>query len=290
MTQTSFQALIQLIDDPDEMVFAEVRKQVSFMGISALPELEISQEDVYGSLLFQKRIDGLIQDIRFEEAMRNFSNWLHSNDRDLFHGAMIVAQYQYPNLEIDKIRTIIHEIKRAIWLEISPMSTAFEKVKVMNKVLFEHFNYHVNEINTLSPLNSYINTALELKTGSALSLSVIYSIVAQELDMPVYGVNVPNHFLLAYIDELHINAFLGKENPYGVLFYIDALQKGKIVSEEAIINYLEKESISSNRNCFEPCSNTQIIQLMLSNLIYSYNQLGMKRKAKELATLKEMTV
>ena len=52
-----------------------------------------------------------------------------------------------------------------------------------------------------SPLNSCINTVVSSRKGNPLSLCVLYSIIARSLDMPVYGVNLPNHFVLTYLDE-----------------------------------------------------------------------------------------
>lgn len=288
MNQNSFQALIQLIDDPDEMVFTEVRKQISNIGNSALDFLEASKEESYHDLVFQKRIDSLIQDVKFEDTKKRFEKWLLSDERNLLEGSLIIAQYHYPRLDVSDLKALLDTIKKAIWLELSPMNTAFEKVKIMNKVFFEHLGYHGNKINLLTPLNSYINTVLELKTGNSLSLCIIYSLIAQELEMPLYAVNLPNHCILAYMDDLHINAFLGQENPYGVLFYVDVFNNGQMLNEEAIVKYLENHQIASNRTYFEPCSNSLLIKQMLSNLIHSYTQLGMKRKSNELQSLKEM--
>lgn len=288
ITDNSFQALIQLMEDPDELVFAEICKHVSTMGETALDFLEKSKEESYHDLLLQKRVDGLIQDLKFKNTENKFAAWLNTDDRDLLAGSIIIAQYQYPNLTFEYIYELLDNLKKAIWLELTPISTAFEKIKIVNKLFFEHFGYHTNTINLLTPLNSYINTVLELKTGNTLSLSILYSLLAQSLDIPVYIVNLPNQSVLAYMDDMHINAFLGKENPYGVLCYIDVSTKGSLVSEEAIVKFITDNHLAMDRIYFEPCSNSQIIKLMLENLTYSYQQFGMKRKVKELNYLKEM--
>ena len=56
----SVQALIQLIDDPDDHVYAHVHDQLKSYGPEAIPYLENSWESSDFGLLFQNRIENLI--------------------------------------------------------------------------------------------------------------------------------------------------------------------------------------------------------------------------------------
>ena len=62
------------------------------------------------------------------------------------------------------------------------------------------------------------------------------NIVAQNLNIPIYGVNLPNHFILAYMDEFGVRKFLPEENKHGVLFYINPFSKGTVFDEIEIKN------------------------------------------------------
>jgi regulator of sirC expression with transglutaminase-like and TPR domain len=139
-----------------------------------------------------------------------------------------------------------------------------------------------------SPLNSYINTVLETKKGNPLSLSLIYSIIAQNLNIPIYGVNLPNHFILAYMDEYAVNQFLPENNDYGVLFYINPFSKGSIFGTDEIKEFLDGINQPHSRDYFEPCSNTSIIKRMLTNLIASFQEVGNSEKVNELIELREL--
>jgi regulator of sirC expression with transglutaminase-like and TPR domain len=129
---------------------------------------------------------------------------------------------------------------------------------------------------------------LESRKGNPLSLSIIYSIIAQSLDMPVYGINLPNHFILAYVDEDRINQFLEEKNEHGVLFYINPFSKGSIFDQNEIKEFLKGLNISPNRAFFEPCSNTTILRRMLTNLISSFQHVGNVEKVNELTILREI--
>lgn len=284
----SVQALIQLIDDPDDHVYAHVHDQLKSYGPEAIPYLENSWESRDFGLLFQNRIENLIHEIQFDDLKFLLQSWISSEEKDLLKGAIIIARYQYPGLDESLIHTEIEKIRKDIWLELSPSQTAFEKIMTFNKVFFEHHHFQGNAKSFHSPLNSYINTVLETRKGNPLSLSLIYSVVAQSLKIPVYGVNLPNHFVLAYMDEYRINVMTGNPNPYGVLFYINAFSKGTIFQEKDIHQFLEQIKLPAERGFFEPCPNTKIIQRMLTNLISAFQQVGNVDKVNELVILRNL--
>ncbi len=287
MTENYVNALVRLIDDPDENIYSQVKKRISSIGSAVIPILEHSRDDDF-DLLYQTRIDELIKEIQFEETKNELKNWIASDDKNLLDGALIVAKYQYPALEEEKIKATLHEIKTAIWLELSPVATAFEKVNIINEIFYKRFGFKGNEKNVNAPIGFYVNTALELKVGNPLSLSIIYSVLAEMLEIPIYCVNLPKHFILAYMDEMQINTLVGNTNKYGVLFYLDAFNNGKIVDEKAVAEYLDSKKLPHDRCYFEPCSNSQTIKRMLNSLSLAYHALGQFEKMKDIETLKKL--
>jgi regulator of sirC expression with transglutaminase-like and TPR domain len=156
----------------------------------------------------------------------------------------------------------------------------------LNKIIFGVHGFTGNKENYTSPLNSYINTVIETKKGNPLSLCIVYSIVASQLNLPIFGVNLPNHFILAYIDQNGTNNFLSNANEYGVLFYINAFSKGTIFQKEDITQFLTGINQKPQTWHYEPCSNSDIIRRMLTNLIASYQQSGDAQKVEDLSVLR----
>lgn len=284
----SIRALISLIDDPDESVYAHVHDCLLSYGADAIPYLETSWEEQDFGLLFQNRIENLIHEIQFEETKRCLKKWIESSDKDLLTGCIIIAKYQYPGLDEAVLRNHILAIQKDVWLEINNKQTALEKVRIINKVFFGIHHFKGNAKNFHSPLNSYINTVLETKKGNPLSLSILYSVIAQNLNLPIYGVNLPNHFILAYMDEFAVNQFLPDTNDYGVLFYINPFSKGSIFDAEEIKEFLNGINQPHLRDYFEPCSNTAIIKRMITNLIGSFQEVGNSEKVNELVELRDL--
>ena len=284
----AIQALIQLLDDPDDDIYSHVKNKLIEYGTAAIEILESTWEENSISNLHQHRIENIIHNIQFNETKKSINNWFANDKKNLIEGWYILSKWHYPGLTIDSILNKIEEIKKDVWIEINENQTAFEKVKILNKVLFQRYHFQGDNKNYHSPINSFINTVLETKHGNPLSLSILYSHIAQVLNIPIYGVNLPNHFILAYIDDNQINKFIGNETNTGVLFYINAFSNGAILYEEDIKNFLKQLNLEENPSYFEPCGNTTIIARIITNLIASYQQIGNAQKVEELVELKKI--
>lgn len=285
---SEIKALVELMEDIDENVYKNVHDKLLSFGPEIIPFLEDSWENEVNSLLLQSRIEELIHEIQFSDVKLSLEDWVHCPEKDLIKGAIIIAKYQYPGLNEKNIYDLITQLRRDVWLELNDSMTAFEKIKIFNKVFFGLYSFHGDTKNYNSPINSYINTVIESRKGNPLSLSLIYSIVAQSLEMPVYGVNLPNHFVLAYMDENGASKFLPNKNDYGVLFYINPFSKGSIFGSNDIKEFLESLKIEAQRHYFEPCSNSDIIRRMINNLISTFQQTGANKKVNELIELRSL--
>lgn len=284
----AIQALIQLLDDPDDSIYLHVKNKLINHGVDAIEILEGVWEENTISVLHQQRIENIIHDIQFNETKESINNWLLKDNKNLIEGWYIISKWQFPGLSMESILNRIDEIKKDIWIEINDNQTAFEKVKILNKIIFQRYHFQGDSKNYHSPINSFINTVLETKHGNPLSLSILYSHIAQSLNIPIYGVNLPNHFILAYIDDNQINEYIGSTTKTGVLFYINAFSNGAILYEEDIKNFLKQLQLETSPSYFEPCRNTTIIARIITNLIASYQQIGNAQKVEELVELKKI--
>src|SRR5438105_290546 len=107
-------ALITLLDDPDEDVYSEVKNRFVTLGPPAIPHLETAWENSFDAIM-QKRIESIIHTIQFEALQRALRDWATDQQDDLFKGVMLLARYQYPDLNEQKIRKQIAQIKQDVW-------------------------------------------------------------------------------------------------------------------------------------------------------------------------------
>lgn len=281
-------ALIRLVEDPDPAIFGHVKDRLVGYGHSIVPTLEYSWHKTVAEDEYQSRLQGIIHEIRTNEIKADLERWKESSNRDLLKGTMIISRLQFPDVDEKWVEEELDKIKQKVWLEINDDNTAFEIVKIFNHVLFDICGFEASKNNFYSPHNSFINTVLESKKGNPLSLSILYSVIAQKLQIPIYGVNLPNHFVLGFVDEFRTLKMLGFEDDRNVLFYINPFSKGRIFDHNEVENYLRSLNLPFEPNYFEPCSNTEILKRMLTNLSYAYTKVGEDQKVRDLKELQSI--
>jgi len=279
---TEINALVKLLDDPDPEVFLHVRERLLEHGNSVIHFLETEWEKSLDTLL-QERIENIVHQIQFNSVKEDLNLWYQSGAFDLLQGALVINRYQYPDLDEQKIVNQIEEIKREVWTGLQYEMSSVEKIKLINHIFYTIYGFSGNTKNHHDPQNSYINQVLDTKKGNQISLAIIYSTIAQKLDIPVYGVNLPQHFILGYIDESKRD-----ENEFGVLFYINAFNKGAIFGKHDVDQFLRQLNLQPLPGFYAPCSNVEIIRRIIRNLISSYENLGSAEKVEELKELQEI--
>lgn len=277
MDASELKALISLLEDPDDEVNSKVSEIIRAQGVEIIPILEKTWEQSADEKL-QEKIEDLIQEIHFIHIESLLKAWVASDTHELLEGAYIVARLQYPDLQYQYLANIIDDLKQDIWLELNPNLTALEKIRIMNHFLFNVHKFSGNVYNIYSPHNSYINQVLETKKGNPVSLSIVYICIAQRLGMPVYGINLPRNFLTAYLDEY-------ETTPDNILFYINPFNKGAVVSRNELENFLVQQGMESDSKYFKPCTNLEIIQRLILNVIMAYDKMGYKEKINDFQKL-----
>lgn len=271
MTAKELKALVSLLDDEDEQVVSHVTDRIRSLGKEVIPYLEQEWENNFNPQT-QQKIEILIHDLQYALLKHRVTEWYESPDQDLLTGLWLVATYQYPDLELEKLKQDLEQIYYEAWLEFKPDMYPIDQIKVLNGVLFNKLKFSANTKNFHSPGNSMINVVLETRKGNPISLCVIYMMVAQKLKLPVYGVNLPNLFVLVYQEGNQV-------------FYINAFNKGLIFSRQDIENYIHELKLVPQRSFFEPCSNLEIIRRVFRNLIMSFDKMGEHEKAEEVKEL-----
>ena len=282
MNPKEIESLIKLLDDPDMEISSHVEEKLFSYGHDIIEYLENAWELSFDVVL-QERIENLVHKIQFDNVKRDLELWHLAGNYDLLRGIMIINKYQYPDIDEQKIINQIEDIKRDVWMQLVYDMSAVEKVKLINHVIYSLHGFSGNTNNHQDPQNSYISQVLQSKKGNQISLAVIYSIIAQKLDIPIYGVNLPQHFILAYTDEQK-----KKDYQNGILFYINAFNKGFMFGRNEVDSFLKQLKVKPDTQYYEPCNNVDIIKRVLRNLISSYEKLAEKDKVKEVNELLDL--
>ncbi|MDC3220621.1 transglutaminase-like domain-containing protein [Flavobacteriales bacterium] len=284
MSNTEILALVDLLDDPDEVIFESVRNRLLSEGPTIVNALESFWEHNFHPLR-QERIENLVHEIQFTSLKNRIHNWIRLGGGNLLSGAMLVAQYQYPAIEEEPVKKEVEKIKSAIWLEINDDMTGLEKIHAMNQVFFKHYGFQGDKESFHHPMNSQIHKVIERKKGNPLSLSILYLVLAQELELPLYGVNLPQHFVMAYKDEYHVLLPDEYKTKHGVLFYINAFSNGKVFGKAEIDDFIHHLKLEKKDSYYSPCDNLTIIKRMLKNLQFAYKHAEKEDKEEDVKKL-----
>lgn len=281
---TELDALVSLIDEPDDTMFGQVKEKIFSYGLEAIPALEDAWDGSTDNHV-QSRIETIIHQIQFDHSFNELKKWKNQRSEDLLKGFVLVAHYQYPELDENAIITQVGKMIQDVWLELNNNLTPLEKVKVLNHIFFDVYGFKGNKKDIHSPKNSFINDIFETHKGNPISLSILYMVVAQSLKIPVYGINLPQNFILAYMGGMimDMKSITAKD----VQFYLNAFNKGAVFTKREIELFLRQINLEPEDKFFLPCDNITIIKRVLNNLIFSFEHSGNKEKSAEIKKLQQ---
>jgi regulator of sirC expression with transglutaminase-like and TPR domain len=270
MEDKELRALVSLLDEEDPEVLTHVEKKIISLGGTVIPYLEQQWEEQFNPVV-QRRLEDLIHTLQFDTLRERLSEW-KDGEMDLLEGMWLIATYQYPDLELEKLKTELEQVYYEAWLEFKPDAHPIDQIRLFNSVFFSKLKFGANTKNFHSPGNNMINVVLETKKGNPTSLCIIYMLVAQKLKLAVMGVNLPNLYILVYKSE-------------ETQFYINVFNRGLIFSKSDIDNYLGHLNLTPRDNYYEPCENLETVKRVMRSLIISFEKLGDPQKVEEVKLL-----
>lgn len=273
-------ALVSLADEPNDDVFEGIADKILSFGSAAVPILIERCLNSFDPLVLE-RLPKVIHQINFEALCHHLENTGELSVMEMVDIAIRLARLEYFDLDEDDLMKKIEAILRDIWLEVNEQLSGPEKIELVNRTIYEKHGFSGNSDDLYNIKNSYLNTLLETHKGSAVSLGILYIIIARHLRLPVYGVNLPQQFILAFMEQPAgggMQEEVGKE----VLFYINPFFRGAMFSKREVERYLMDIKVSPEEKHFLPCSNLDIIRCLVNNLIVDYSKIKKEQKVKEL--------
>jgi regulator of sirC expression with transglutaminase-like and TPR domain len=272
MTTKEIKALISLLDDPE--IAPQIQDEIQNLGETIIPYLEESWEETLDPQQ-QQRLEDLIHQLQFEGLQQRLRVWRDAGAQDLLEGMWLLNSYQYPDADLQALSRAIEQLRFETWTLLRSEMHPADQVQILNQVIFRNHKFSANTQHFHSPANSMLQRVIETKRGNPLSLCVIYLLVAQRLDLPVFGVNLPNLFVLTY----------QPENKAFPSFYINCYNRGVVLSKADIEHYVGQLGITSQEAFYEPCSNLDIVRRAMRNLQVGFEKLQEPGKAEEVAQL-----
>jgi len=280
---TKIEAIIRLLDDPDDEVFVAVKQQLFDEGVSVIKQLETTWGNSENGMI-QKRIELLTREIQLNYISREISKWAISGKHDLLEASFWIAKYQYPSYDFNSFEFILNQIIADIKEEISDDNTPLEKITLINHILFQSQKFSRTFSTIHNPQNFYINNVLQTKKGNFYSLALLYAGIGQRLNIPLMALNLPDNFAVAYINPRFVDLPIDE---HSALFFVNPANRGAVFGRNEIDDFLKKLKINPENYYYIPMHNIDAILLQMEYLILSYNKLGMEDKATDLKIIQD---
>lgn len=281
-TANTLNALINLTDEPDANLYEIIANAIISCSDEALPLLKENLGSVH-DIYQRNRIEELIYIIEYQGVVKKIKQWRNKRSYDLAEPYFILSRHRFPDVDWSNIgfRTMML-VEQADDI-ISDNLTPLEQVRALNHIIYKVNKFRGDIVSVNNPDYYFINTLFETNVGNPLSLGLLYSIIAGRLQLPIYGVDLPQHFILAYTKQTDHHPQLED-----VLFYINPFNDGLVLTRDDIRKYLVRLQIQPRLKYYEPATNALIIEKLFNTLIDTYTINGKENEADEMREMLEL--
>jgi regulator of sirC expression with transglutaminase-like and TPR domain len=275
LTDGQRSALIKLLSDEDPGVYQLVREKILAYGQAASGWMQphvLSSDPV-----LRRRAQEIIDHLARRSADNRFLAFClsqHGEDLDVEQGSWLLAQTRYPDINVAAYQALFDSYAGDLRERIDFGAKPDQILATINQYLYVELGFRGNEHNYYEPENSYLNRVIDRRTGNPISLCMVYLFLARRLHLPVAGIGMPGHFLCRFqcpTDEL----------------YIDAFNRGKLLSRTDCVTYLVQTNYGFQEVLLAPAMPRRILLRMCSNLHQIYLHLKL---ADETARLQRYIV
>lgn len=285
MNETRLGSLITLLDDPDESVFKLVLEELMKEGVPIVDRLEHIWETNLEDLV-QRRIELIIQQIQLNDTKVKIRAWASNENLDLFEGVFLISRYQYPGLKLRTIQSQLEKIRKEVWLEYRNSFTSLEKITILNHVFFSRYKFKIDRSNAESPQNCYINRVLDTRKGNAVSITILYLLIARSLELPVHYVDFDDSPLIGFADNKM--ALPGQDSNDSIIFYINPSNKGAIIGPREVEYFQQPGDVLQEKPQAKSCTDRCVIKRLVEKLRDDYKKLGSQEKVDYLKEIAEI--
>lgn len=258
--------LLALIDDRDEEVYFAVKDKLLESGPAILPVLEYALSSSV-NLIQHDRLELIIVELKLSKLVEKTAVWAISEDKTLLEGWILASTVHHPTIVAEKIELLIQKITRDIWLELNDAFTSLEKVSVINHLFFDVYHFEINTADIDAPENCLINNLLVSRKGNLVSLTTLYCIIAQRLELHIHPIGIGQYLILGYYGpQISKEVYGDHADPY--LFYINLEHKGAIIGAKEL-DYVVHEN-KENLELATPLTEGALIKRLLRVLRQCY--------------------
>lgn len=269
LSESQKSALVKLLGDDDPGVYQAVRARILACGVEAVGWLR--PHTLSGDPMLRRHCADIIRHLEQQESDNRFLAFCvtHGEDLDLETGAWLLAQTQYPDINVAAYQALLDSFAADLRERLLDQDRPLGTLATVNEYLFGELGFRGNSDDYYDPDNSYFNRVIDRRTGNPISLSTLYWLLGRRLQLPVVGIGMPGHFICRYQSSVEA-------------FFIDAFNKGRLLTRADCIKYLQNSGHGFQESFLAPASPGRTLLRMCSNLHQVYSHLEMKDETARL--------
>jgi len=261
LTEPQKAALLNLLTDDDPAIYQIIRQKILSHGPPARDWLRT--HSLSSDPVLRRRAQEIVDHFERQAADNRFLAFCLSRGEDLDaeQGAWLLAQTQYPNINITAYQALFDSYAADLRPRVDLGQEPLAILTTINDYLFARLKFTGNEQNYYDPENSYLNRVLDRRTGNPVSLCLVYLALGRRLRLPIAGIAMPGHFLCRY------------QSTRGEIF-IDAFRQGKLLAKADCVRMLQTSALEFMDGFLTPISPRRMLLRMTHNLHQIYVNLG----------------
>ena len=276
-THSEIESLMLLLGDPDPFVQEQVQLRFMELGNRAIPILDQIRVETKNKEE-KKRAKDVLYKLTFTSLKEDFAELLLEgvgNRAQLERAVITLARFGNPTLRESEYVKKLDYFADMIRSSLRYNRSEREEMQTFMKFIFEDLNFRGDNKDYHNPANGFIDQVIERRKGLPISLSLVAMFIARRLQLPVFGVNMPIHFMLAFVGE--------KEEPL-----IDPYDQGAEVSYDQCYFFLKKNNVTPKPDHFKMASDLNILARCIRNLMHSYERNEEHERVRDLKSLLEL--
>jgi regulator of sirC expression with transglutaminase-like and TPR domain len=266
------EALRSLLDDSSQMVRTSLLNYFSKHKSQAVIFLKtvLSSKDPK----IAQNVAWYLRELKFSDPEGDFRTFIQSLNYELETGAMLLSRTVSPKLDAGECCQALDAMAARCRELIAEPSSVRDQCRIINRVLFHDWGFRGNVEHYNDPRNSLIDHVIRRRKGLPLTLSLIYLLVAERLELTLEPVALPGHFI--------VGCYTEKEP-----FFVDPFEQGLFRDSEEVFDLLRSRKIVPQLSDLAPTSIREVLSRNCRNLHNHYIQAGEENKAKLFASFIE---
>jgi regulator of sirC expression with transglutaminase-like and TPR domain len=266
------EALLSLLDDPSAAVRRALLAHFARLGPSAAPFLQAAARGP--NRVLARHAARFLDELKFSDPVAEFRGFIRSLNYELETGSLLLARIVTPQLDVGECCAALDAIAARCRELIVEPSSAREKCRILNRVLFHEWGFHGNVEHYTDPLNNFLDQVLARRTGIPLSLSIVYVLVAGRLGLELDPIGLPGHFVVGCFSD---------DFP----FFVDPFDRGVFRDAAEMLQSLRGNHIVPKITDLAPTTVREVLCRNCRNLVNHYTAAGEPERAKLFASLVE---